>query len=355
MKETEFILRRVTESFPDWTIGIPVLFAYLVLFIVASFRRGSSSAGLFWGLGIFFLVPLCLVTRPTAPSSAETLVDVLLFYARDFVGAVVFAGFAVYFVQDLLQTRRLGVVGGLFVVVPIVLYFVWAPLDMPVYTKVLPAYLLFLAEVLVLVWRTRLWLGLAFVTGLTLVYLPLAILFKPAFTWWVVLVPLLVAALFYVVLMYLRDAQSIHPAWAAFLGLLRCSVYAILAFVFLLPGCQTLDQTEIFPRVLVLFDVSGSMKTKDDLLEPGQNPKTLLTRQDKVWNVWSGNVGPDKKERPPFLERLLEKSPFTAYRFGSIADEAMLTRVDKESTWTRDEWKTWLNPDKKDIAVSTLR
>ena len=35
MKETDFILRRVTETFPDWTIGLPVLFAYLVLFVVA--------------------------------------------------------------------------------------------------------------------------------------------------------------------------------------------------------------------------------------------------------------------------------------------------------------------------------
>src|SRR5262249_27530521 len=78
------------------------------------------------------------------------------------------------------------------------------------------------------------------------IYVPLALALKPVFSWWVVLTPLMVVALIYVALMYVKDAQSIHPLLAAFLGGLRCAVYAILAFVFLLPGCQTYERTESF-------------------------------------------------------------------------------------------------------------
>src|SRR5207249_3701085 len=60
------------------------------------------------------------------------------------------------------------------------------------------------------------------------VYLALApiLMAYPEVGWWVVLVPMLAVALTYVGLMYLKDARSIHPAWASFLGLLRCAVYA---------------------------------------------------------------------------------------------------------------------------------
>src|SRR5205085_586613 len=70
------------------------------------------------------------------------------------------------------------------------------------------------------------------VTVLSIGYVPLALTLKPYLSWWVVLVPLMGVALIYVVLMYLKDAQTIAPGWAAFLGLLRCTVYAILAAVF---------------------------------------------------------------------------------------------------------------------------
>src|SRR4051794_3948533 len=98
-------------------------------------------------------------------------------------------------------------------------------------------------------------------------------LFLALFSWYYLLVPVLGVALTYVALMYRKDSQSIHPAIAAFLGLLRCLVYSILATVFLLPGCQTFDRTEFHSKVLFLFDVSGSMVTTvDDLPEVGQDP-----------------------------------------------------------------------------------
>src|SRR5262249_43854722 len=81
------------------------------------------------------------------------------------------------------------------------------------------------------------------VTVLSVGYVPLALVLKPYFSWWVVLVPIGGIALIYVVLMYLKDSQSVAPGWAVFLGLLRSSVYAILAFAFLLPGCQDYETT----------------------------------------------------------------------------------------------------------------
>src|SRR5262249_340229 len=114
------------------------------------------------------------------------------------------------------------------------------------------------------------------------VYFLAALIFRPIFGWWVVLAPFLAVALVYVVLMYVRDAQTIHPAWAAFLGLLRCCVSGILAAVFLLPGCQTYQTTETRSKVLILFDVSDSMGQVDGRPEPGQDPRTLLSRRGLV-------------------------------------------------------------------------
>src|SRR5437868_6308782 len=136
---------------------------------------------------------------------------------------------------------------------------------------------------LLVVWLRRehrtvgLIVALIAVAVLSAIYVPLALLLRPipGFGWNVVMVPMLAIALFYVGMMYLKDARSIHPLWAAFLGIMRCGVYAILAAVFLLPGCQTYDQSTTYPKVLVLVDVSGSMDTQDDTPQPGQDPAML--------------------------------------------------------------------------------
>ena len=46
----EFVLRRLLESFSDWTIVLPVLFAIGVLFIIACLRREKGMATLGWGM-----------------------------------------------------------------------------------------------------------------------------------------------------------------------------------------------------------------------------------------------------------------------------------------------------------------
>ena len=169
-------------------------------------------------------------------------------------------------------------------------------------------------------------------------------------SWWYILIPFLAVGLVYVWLMYLRDAQSIHPIWASFLGLLRCTVYAILAFVFLLPGCQYCETNETHAKLVILSDVSLSMSTIDDLPELGQDPAKLPTRQDKVLQFFTGLAKGDPKNKS-FIERVLQKSPATVYRFGTVADESNVHNLKEGSTLTLAEWTDFLKPDKKKIEI----
>ena len=57
----------------------------------------------------------------------------------------------------------------------------------------------------------------------------------------------------------LRDGRAVGAPWAAFLALLRCTVYGILAFAFLLPATQQWEISKNTSKVLVIFDVSPSM------------------------------------------------------------------------------------------------
>ena len=170
-------------------------------------------------------------------------------------------------------------------------------------------------------------------------------IFISLFSWWYLLAPTLAVALLYVGLMYRKDSASVHPGIAGFLGLLRCLVYAILTVVFLLPGCQTFDKSQYHSKVLMLFDVSGSMvSTIDDLPEVGQDPAKLPTRQDKVVRFLA-QAGKDGDKA--FLDQVVAKTPVTAYRFGSMLDE---TEIPNWSPTTRpevDALSTWLKPDRK--------
>lgn len=167
--------------------------------------------------------------------------------------------------------------------------------------------------------------------------------FLNLFSWWYLLAPTLGVALFYVGLMYVKDSRSVPGPVAAFLGLLRCLVYAILAVVFLLPGCQTFEVTEHHARTLFLFDVSGSLTTVvDDVPEVGQDPATLPTRQEKVVRF----LAEEGKGKRPFLEQALARTPITAYRFGSMLDESEVPAW-KDVAPTAETLRVWLNPDKK--------
>src|SRR5258707_4506234 len=84
------------------------------------------------------------------------------------------------------------------------------------------------------------------------------------YLWLAILIPVVLVGLVYVIWMYARDARTVGWLWASFLGLLRCTVYAVLALVFLLPAMQSWDETRTQSKVVMLFDVSGSNGARDD-------------------------------------------------------------------------------------------
>jgi hypothetical protein len=149
------------------------------------------------------------------------------------------------------------------------------------------------------------------------------------------LAPFLAIGLFYVGLMYYQDARSIHPAWASFLGVCRCTVYATLAVVFLLPGCQSWEKTETYSRVLVLVDVSGSM-----------HPPNGEQRQDQVLQLLTARYNLGGQDRT-FMQHLLQKSPVVLYRFGGILDKSpQFYTPGRAEPLSKDEFVTWLKPSK---------
>jgi hypothetical protein len=84
--------------------------------------------------------------------------------------------------------------------------------------------------------------------------------------------------------MYYYDARSVNWLWAGFLGLLRLTVYCLLAVCFLLPGCQEYDITVTESKVLVLFDVSGSMDAADGQESEVRGPAMAYLRRIKPGN-----------------------------------------------------------------------
>jgi hypothetical protein len=181
---------------------------------------------------------------------------------------------------------------------------------------------------------------------------------RPGEGWLVILGVVLALALFYVCWMYLKDSRGVGLGWASVLGLLRITVYALLALVFLLPSTQYSLATETRSKVVVLYDVSGSMHISDDPPGPPNAPPPV-TRQDKVIDFL---MSPDAS----FIGNLLKKNPVTVYRFGSrldddylhLADGKVWTRKQREAApredgkrvepdkteMTKRDWQAWLNP-----------
>src|SRR5947209_1154334 len=157
--------------------------------------------------------------------------------------------------------------------------------------------------------------------------------------WLAILIPILLIAFAYVIWMYVRDGRAVGWAWASVLGALRLAVYIILALVFLLPAEQTWDRTQTRSKVILLFDVSGSMASKDDLPAAGMPVETLLSRQDKIIRFLTD-------DQIKFIQRLQEKNPVTLYRFGPQIDETFHV-LDSDQPWTPADWTTWLKLNSK--------
>src|SRR5262249_16802671 len=72
--------------------------------------------------------------------------------------------------------------------------------------------------------------------------------------WWLAaLIPLLTLGFVYAGWQYVRDGRAVGPAWAAFMALLRCTVYGVLAFAFLLPATQAWEVSRNQSKVLFVF------------------------------------------------------------------------------------------------------
>ena len=128
--------------------------------------------------------------------------------------------------------------------------------------------------------------------------------------WWLlVLGAVLFVGVALVIFMYRKDARTVRWYWATPLAILRISVYACLAIMFLMPARQDYDRVEKSSRVLILIDVSDSMAQVSD--EVSSKP---VTRLSKVLDFLSD-------EKVGFVNKLLEKNPVYVYRFGNRLDE----------------------------------
>lgn len=159
------------------------------------------------------------------------------------------------------------------------------------------------------------------------------------YCWWALTLGVLVLGCVFVIWKYLQDSRSIRWYYAAPLALLRISVYALLAFAFLLPAKQTWETTEKRSRVMILIDVSPSVTQISDEVSRSGGPKTK-TRMDKVLDYLTD-------DSVAFCKRLLDKNPIVVYRFGArLDDDATMLRAD-EPVWTRDDWAAWARYDFK--------
>lgn len=148
----------------------------------------------------------------------------------------------------------------------------------------------------------------------------------PAWAWWPVTALALLAGLVVVILFYRREAVAIGSLAASALGSLRCLVYGLLAWAFLLPAWEeSIIRTEtrqLEGRILVLFDASGSMTKRSD------GPPGSPTRQDKVLALL------ENKGR--WLAPLIGNGKLDLYRFGRFLDEKGL-RIDSEGVRSLEE------------------
>ena len=150
----------------------------------------------------------------------------------------------------------------------------------------------------------------------------------------------------FTIAMYVKDSRSLRWHWAAFLGALRISVYAILCFVFLLPAFQTYERSEKRSRVIVILDVSPSItKVSDEIgSAPGKKRKTrLATVIDLLTD-----------EKVAFVKNLLEQNPVVLYRFGSRLDEEPQALAKDDPAWGTAEWESFASYDFKPFLLKGL-
>ena len=163
-------------------------------------------------------------------------------------------------------------------------------------------------------------------------------------TWWFVLVPVLALAAFFICWMYIKDTRSIRWYFALPLGLMRCTVYGFLTYMFLLPTEEEVKirNPRVPPplvktsRVVVLIDVSDSMARVSD--DP-RGPKGFIptTRLQKVVEYISDS-------NAAFMNKLLAENPVYFYRFASRLDNEVYSFRNVEITQENGTKTTEVRP-----------
>jgi hypothetical protein len=166
--------------------------------------------------------------------------------------------------------------------------------------------------------------------------------------WLWLLIPTLFVAFGYTAWMYVRDGRAAGPLWAIFLGGLRGLVYLLLTLVFLLPAVQSYNPTSQSYEVLVLFDISDSMNTKEGVPDEKTSFDKLPSRQDKIIDFLDGDAA--------FIQRLQARNPVYCYRFGSQLDAAEFKEFKKQdlkdiTKLSRAAWADWLKVDVNKILA----
>ncbi len=152
-----------------------------------------------------------------------------------------------------------------------------------------------------------------------------------------------VVAAFYIGAMYFYDSRTVHWSVASLLGMCRFAVFCLLGICFFLPGCQDYETTVTEAKVLMLFDVSGSMDAVD-----GQEGEGVTTRQEKIINFLTSAYKQGSSTKT-FVEHLCDATPVACYRFGGVLDEdGILFDAKNSKSWTPEQWRTWFRPDKID-------
>jgi len=148
--------------------------------------------------------------------------------------------------------------------------------------------------------------------------------------------------------------KSMNVFWATVLSALRINVYGLLAAVFLLPSCQTWERTEKRSRVIILIDISPSMRLSDDIAsEPNQKTQTRI---DKVIDLLTD-------EKIALIQSLMQQNPVFVYRFGTRLDEETQTFAKGDARWTKPDWdaftrydfRAWLLRDLSEPGKQALR
>lgn len=164
--------------------------------------------------------------------------------------------------------------------------------------------------------------------------------------WLVLTGGIFLLGIFYVGAMYVKDSRTLRWHWCTFLALCRITVYAILAFVFLLPAFQTFERSEKRSRVIVVLDVSPSVTKVSD--EIGSVPgKKLKTRLATIIDLLTD-------EKVSFLKNLLAENPVVVYRFGSRLDEEPHSFDTTDAPWGAAEWEGFAHYDFKPFLLKGL-